>query len=99
MLKTVLAVVAAAVCAGAIVGFVPEPSPADAASASAANGGTAGCAQPWPYYERACLCDSRKHSGNARAVRVIAIADHAIPHTAQKLLASTGTPHTPQKRR
>ena len=33
MLKTVLAIVAAAVCAGAIVGFVPEPSPADAALA------------------------------------------------------------------
>lgn len=87
MLKTVLAIVAAAACAGAIVGFVPEPSPADAASASIADGGTAGCAQPWPYYERACLRDSRKH--NARAVRVIALANQAIPHT----------PHTPQKRR
>jgi hypothetical protein len=84
MLKTVLAIVAAGACAGAIVGFVPEPSPADAASASVADGGTAGCAQPWPYYERACLRDSYKHSGIARAVRVITIANQAIPNTPQK---------------
>jgi hypothetical protein len=31
MLKTVLVIVVAAACAGAIVGFVPAPSPADAA--------------------------------------------------------------------
>jgi hypothetical protein len=84
MLKTVLAIVAAAACAGAIVGFVPEPSPADAASALDADGGTAGCDRPWPYYERTCLRDSRKHGGNARAVRVIVLANHAIPHTPQK---------------
>jgi hypothetical protein len=84
MLKTVLAIVAAAVCAGAIIGFVPEPSPADAASASVADGGIAGCAQPWPYYERACLRDNSKRSGNTRAVRVIILANQAIPHTPRK---------------
>ncbi len=84
MLKTVLAIVAAGACAGAVVGFVPEPSPADAASASVADGGTVGCAQPWPYYERACLRDNRKHSGIAHAVRVITIANRAISHTPQK---------------
>jgi hypothetical protein len=84
MLKTVLVIVVAAACAGAIVGFVPAPSPADAAIARAAEGGNAGCTQPWPYYERASLSDSRKRSGNAHAVRVI---------------ANPGAPHTPQARR
>jgi hypothetical protein len=36
MIKKILAVVAAAVCAGAIVGFVPEPAPAVAAGTSQA---------------------------------------------------------------
>ena len=86
MLKTVLVIVVAAACAGATVGFVPAPSPAGAASARVADGGNAGCTQPWPYYERACLGDSRKGSSNAHAVRVIA-------------LASPGAPQTPQARR
>jgi hypothetical protein len=84
ILKTVLAIVAAAACAGAIVGFVPEPSPADAASASAADDDSASCAQPWPYYERACLRDSRKPDGNARAVRVITIANQIAPYAPRK---------------
>ena len=83
MLKTVLVIVVAAACAGAIVGFVPAPSPADAAIARAAEGGNAGCTQPWPYYERACLSDSRKRSGNAHAVRVIALAKQGAPNTQQ----------------
>ena len=83
MLKTVLVIVVAAACAGAIVGFVPAPSPADAAIARAAEGGNAGCTQPWPYDERACLSDSRKRSGNAHAVRVIALANSGAPHTPQ----------------
>jgi hypothetical protein len=78
MLKTVLVIVVAAACAGAIVGFVPAPSPADAASARVANGA---CTQPWPYYERACLRDSRKRSGNA--VRVIALANQGAAHRPQ----------------
>jgi hypothetical protein len=41
MLKTVLVIVVAAACAGATVGFVPAPSPADAASARVADGGNA----------------------------------------------------------
>jgi hypothetical protein len=83
MLKTVLVIVVAAACAGAIGGFVPAPSPADAASARAADGGSTGCTQPWPYYERACLGDSRKRSSNAHAVRVIALANPGAPHTPQ----------------
>jgi hypothetical protein len=83
MLKTVLVIVVAAACAGAIVGFVPAPSPADAASARVADGGNAGCTQAWPYYERACLSDSRKRSGNAHAVRVIALANQGAPHPPQ----------------
>ena len=76
MLKTVLVIVVAAACAGA-------PSPADAASARVADGGNAGCTQAWPYYERACLGDSRKRSSNAHAVRVIALANPGAPHTPQ----------------
>ena len=83
MLKTVFAIVLAAVCAAGIVGFVPAPSPADAASARVADGSSAGCAQPWPYYERACLRDSRKHGGNTHAVRVIALANQSAAHMPQ----------------
>jgi hypothetical protein len=36
MIKKILAIIAAALCAGAIVEFIPEPSPADAAGVSAA---------------------------------------------------------------
>ncbi len=36
MIKKVLAIVAAAVCAGAIVGFIPQPAPAVAAGTSQA---------------------------------------------------------------
>jgi hypothetical protein len=52
-------------------------------SARVADGGNAGCTQPWPYYERACLGDSRKRSSNAHAVRVIALANPGAPHTPQ----------------
>jgi hypothetical protein len=81
MLKTVLVIVVAAACAGAIVGFVPAPSPADAASARVADASNGACTQPWPYYERACLRDSRKRSGNA--VRVIALANQGAAHRPQ----------------
>jgi hypothetical protein len=83
MLKTVIAIVAAAFCAAAMVGFVPPPSPAGAAGAGAADGGNAGCTKPWPYYERACLRDSRKQTGNGSAVRTIAFASHGAPHMPQ----------------
>jgi hypothetical protein len=83
MLKTVIAIVVAAFCAAAMVGFVPPPSPADAASAPVADGGHAGCTKPWPYYERACLGGSRKQSSNGSAVRLIALAGHGAPHMPQ----------------
>lgn len=81
MLKTVIAIVVAAFCAVAMVGFVPAPSPADAASAPVADSGSAGCARPWPYYERACLRDRRNQNVNGSAVRVIALASHGAPHS------------------
>jgi hypothetical protein len=81
MLKTVIAIVAAAFCAAAMVGFVPPPSPVDAASAPVADSGSAACTKPSPYYERACLGESRKQ--RLSAVRVIALASHGAPHIPQ----------------
>ena len=83
MLKTVLAIVGAAFGAAAIVGLVAPPAPADAASAGAGGTGDAACGQHWPYYEPACLRDNRKRSGNAHAVRVIALANRGAPHKPQ----------------
>jgi hypothetical protein len=79
----IIAIVAAAACAAVIVGLIPEPEPAAAAitNAAANDGDTAdakaSCFQNWPYYERSCLHDGRQEDGNARAVRVIAINQHA----------------------
>ncbi len=83
MLKTVLAIVVAAFCAAAIAGFVPAPSPADAAIVRVTESGSAGCGQTWPYYETACLRDSRKRSGNPHAVRVIGLANQGAAHRPQ----------------
>ncbi len=87
MINKILAVVAAAVCAGAIAELVPEPAPAVAAGASQshaivaavriAESRKANCAQGWPYYEPGCLRDSRRSDGKVRVVRVIA-ADRLV---------------------
>jgi hypothetical protein len=87
MLKGFSAILAAAACAGVIVGFVPEPDPAAAAAATrstprneqgnaAVNGApivvtTFACTQTWPYYEQSCLRDGRQIGGGAPTARVI----------------------------
>jgi hypothetical protein len=88
MLNSMLAVTAAGACAAMIVGYVPDPISAVAAglqtntsaptteAARAADGHKGACAQSWPYYEQPCLHDVRKTSGDAHAVRVIAIERH-----------------------
>jgi hypothetical protein len=72
MIKNILAIAAAAVCAGAIVGFIPAPAPAIAAGTPQAVQ-----SQGWPYYDPSCLHDSRRPDGKARAVRVVTV-NHAI---------------------
>jgi len=85
MLKGLLAISAAAVCAGIIVGFVPPPEPAAAAAtpnprnelsnvaintAPVVDAASA-CAQTWPYYEQSCLRDSRQVGRAAPTARII----------------------------
>ena len=86
MLKGFSAILAAAVCAGIIVGFVPQPEPAAAAatprqalreqsnvaidSAPVAAAASA-CTQTWPYYEQSCLRDSRQVGRAAPTARMI----------------------------
>jgi hypothetical protein len=86
MLKGVSVIAAAAVCAGVIVGFIPEPEPAAAAATprstprneqvNVAAGApiavtTSACTQTWPYYEQSCLRDNRHVRGGAPSARVI----------------------------
>jgi hypothetical protein len=81
MIRGMLVVVAAVVCAGLIVGITPPPSPATAAPAlqvpalptSSIDSGThtAICTQAWPYYAPSCLRDSRQPNGMARVVRIV----------------------------
>src|SRR5215469_10477461 len=85
--KILLAITAAAACAGIVV-LVPElgPKSAMAATQSGQSGSLtqgfvaakekrqsdAGCVQHWPYYEQSCLRDARRDRVE-RVVRVIAI--------------------------
>ena len=87
MLKGLLAISGAAVCAGIIVGFVPPPEPAAAAATPPANprnelsnaaiksapvvATTSACTQTWPYYEQSCLRDSRQAGRAAPTARVV----------------------------
>jgi len=73
MLKTTIAIAAAAACAGVLTGFALATLPADAAAARVTGSGDASCSQPWPYYERSCLRSSQQSSRNVRLVRVIAV--------------------------
>jgi hypothetical protein len=84
MIKPMLAIAAAAACAGIVV-LAPElaPKSAMAATQSDESGALArvkeqsqsdgGCLRHWPYYEQSCLRDARLPNGVARVVRVIAI--------------------------
>ena len=84
-MKSMLALVTAAVIAGVFVGLVPPPPPAAAKSAAAVNEDVADrgaiassparpgrCTQAWPYYEQACLHDGREPNSATRAARVVA---------------------------
>jgi hypothetical protein len=42
------------------------------------------CVQTWPYYEHSCLRDDRRQEGDARAVRVIAVGEHAPLHLSRR---------------
>lgn len=87
MLRSVLAITVAAVCAAVFVGFVPQPAPAVAAveapkpavpgaakhdtGVSGINIGAAACVQAWPYYEPSCLRNARTPGSNVRVARII----------------------------
>ena len=75
MLKGLSAILAAAVCAGIMVGFVPQPEPAAAAAtprpapreqsnvainSAPVVAAASACTQTWPYYEQSCLRDGRQ---------------------------------------
>ena len=84
MLKGLSAILAAAVCAGIIVGFVPQPEPAAAAAtprsapreqsnvainSAPVVAAASACTQTWPYYEQSCLRDSRQIGGGTDCTR------------------------------
>src|SRR5215470_70675 len=87
MIKLILAIAAAAACAGIVV-LAPElgPKGAMAAVQSRESGALtrrvviakeqqsdSGCSQHWPYYEQSCLRGARLPNGAERVVHVIAI--------------------------
>jgi hypothetical protein len=57
---------------------------ASAQIAAKAEPETGGCLQSWPYYERSCLRDSRRHDGSARTVRFIATGSAASRHASRQ---------------
>ena len=89
MLEGISAIAAAAICAGVIVGFIPEPDPAAAAASSPSAprnekasavadsapvvAAASACTQTWPYYEQSCLRDSRQAGGGASTARIVPI--------------------------
>jgi hypothetical protein len=88
MVKPILAIAAAAACAGLVV-LAPEFAPKSAMAATQSGEAGApmqadvvakekqqsdrGCAQHWPYYKQSWLRDARLSNGTERVVRVIAI--------------------------
>ena len=86
--KILLAIAAAAACAGIVV-LAPELAPKSAMAATQSNASGAvtpgfvvakakrqsngTCLEHWPYYEQSCLRDARLPNGVERVVRVIAI--------------------------
>jgi hypothetical protein len=86
MLKGLSAILAAAVCAGIVVGFVPQPEPAAAAAtprpapreqsnvaidSAPVVAVASACTQTWPYYEQSCLRDGRQAGRTAPTARII----------------------------
>jgi hypothetical protein len=88
MLKTVYAIVAAAIIAACLV-FAPSLSPQVEAGAPSATGKAdradarpiAGdCSErPWPYMEANCLRDTRNPMGQAREVRFVSMGTPGEP--------------------
>lgn len=81
MLKTVYAVAAAAIVAGAFIGFLSLSMQVEAhARVSAVKGDRADvrplardCSQhAWPYFEASCLRDTRFPFGQAHEARLVA---------------------------
>jgi hypothetical protein len=88
MLKTVYAIVAAAIIAACMV-LAPSLTPQVEAGAPSATGKSdradarpiAGdCSErPWPYMEASCLRDTRNPMGQAREVRFVSMTDARRP--------------------
>jgi|SRR5579862_2254736 len=88
MLKTVYAIVAAAIIAACLV-LAPSLTPQVEAGAPSATGKSdradarpiAGdCSErPWPYMEASCLRDTRNPMGQAREVRFVSMTDARRP--------------------
>jgi hypothetical protein len=88
MLKTVYAIIAAAIIAACLV-FAPSLSPQVEAGAPSATGKAdradarpiAGdCSErPWPYMEASCLRDTRNPMGQAREVRFVPMGTPGAP--------------------
>jgi hypothetical protein len=79
----IVAMAAAYLLVTLIPGFAPEVSARTADKAVLAQPVTAKesvtvCTESWPYYQPACLHDSRQPGGRARAVRVISTDRSAI---------------------
>lgn len=82
MLKTIYAIVSAAIIAGAFVTALSIADQVDArgsvpgAKADRADSrplGTACSANGWPYFETSCLRDARNSFGQAREARIVSI--------------------------
>jgi hypothetical protein len=81
MLKTVYAVGAAAIVAGAFVGFLSLSMQVEAHARVSAGKGDRADIRPlarecshhaWPYFEASCLRDTRNSFGQAREARLVA---------------------------
>ena len=80
MLKTVYAIAAAAIIAGAFVAFLSLAIQTEASAHVPGARGDRADARPlatecsqraWPYFEATCLRDARNPNGAARQVRVV----------------------------
>lgn len=80
MLKTVYAIAAAAIVAGAFVAFLSLAMQVEANARVPGGKGDRADARPlatdcsqraWPYFEASCLRDARNPQGTARDVRIV----------------------------
>ncbi len=77
----IIASVAACLLVTLIPGLAPEVSAHTAGKAGvqvAAAQSPSRCTESWPYYEPACLHDSRRPGGRARVVRIISTERSAV---------------------